>query len=326
MLNRARSALADKNPALSSKPISIASRFAIHSIYVRCYLLQNVAVLQVIPSSLMQKLDAEYLRGIRLCTNQVVTHAGDLKLSNADMLARFGVPTLTVLMERRVLSFFLKLATVDNSFVRASLAGSFSRLTLWHRTFHALNSLRECKMEVLDRLPIADQATVYDWATFAVNHCELRAALVKSHKRIAPMGDPKVFRGVPQARSTDGGNEQEVDQASQHPSADDQEQTPEGMAPVLSSDIVAGDSRPGTADVAGGDEPAADPLQCSHCNFRGKSNAGLQAHLRRSRQIFDLLSLRVATAECEACDLNFGTRWTVLEFPGPRRLQDLQAL
>eukprot|EP00971_Amphidinium_carterae_P191659 3803166-Amphidinium_carterae.2 len=66
MLSRARAALREKKPALRSKHIGLPSKVGIHAVYIRCHLLQNVAILQPFGQVQMQRLQAEYLRGLRL--------------------------------------------------------------------------------------------------------------------------------------------------------------------------------------------------------------------------------------------------------------------
>eukprot|EP00971_Amphidinium_carterae_P180966 3590313-Amphidinium_carterae.1 len=293
MLNRARAALSEKKRALTNQRISIASRarLAIYNVYVRCHFLQNIAVIQLFPKALMQKLEAEYLRGIRICTDQVVKFAGDVKLSTEAMLGKFGVPPLSALMERRSLSFFLKLATVDNIFVRSTVAGSFSSRSSWQRTFAALNSLKECQSIELRDLPPADENSVYAWATFAVNHRERWCAMAKNHKQRKPWNTDAGWHGVLRPGS-------ERVSASQEDNAEDQIDLD---AALLREDALVPSSLQSTpiaeithSAIDEAEDPAAqapeeDPLQCPHCNFRGKNNSGLQAHLRRSHKIFDPL-------------------------------------
>eukprot|EP00971_Amphidinium_carterae_P026853 529794-Amphidinium_carterae.1 len=287
MLSRARSALADKKAALSTRHISIASRLSLHSFYIRCHFLQTVCVLQLFPKSLMARLDAEYVKGLRVCTDQVVMHSGDVKLSNEDLLAKFCVPALLVLMERRSLAFFLKLATVA------------------HRTHLGTFQLQTTRR--------------FMWASFAVNHRDAWLVLVKAYKQPDKGGVRK--QGPPAASVA------EDKRACPYPSQEQeqaqlQEVTPEGIVPPSDIDRMASSPRPSSACQEAGlavHEPSADtapakaPFACLHCSYKGKSNAGLQAHLRRAHKIFDPLSIRVSSSTCAACDLGFGTRWRVLE-------------
>eukprot|EP00971_Amphidinium_carterae_P182653 3624746-Amphidinium_carterae.1 len=69
---------------------------------------------------------------------------------------------------------------------------------------------------------------------------------------------------------------------------------------------------------AGGQEEDVVPqpparFQCVNCEFFSRTNAGLQAHRRRSHNQHSDLSLRVSTTSCEACSLPFGKRWRVLD-------------
>eukprot|EP00971_Amphidinium_carterae_P205408 4076597-Amphidinium_carterae.1 len=76
------------------------------------------------------------------------------------------------------------------------------------------------------------------------------------------------------------------------------------------------DDRDDAAPIDGVGQEASDAqpcFQCTECDFTSRSNAGLQAHRRRSHNRHSDLSLRVSPTSCEACHLPFGKRWQVLD-------------
>eukprot|EP00971_Amphidinium_carterae_P248407 4931611-Amphidinium_carterae.1 len=293
MLYRSRAALKEKRPAMKSKHIGLKSRVCIHSVYVRCHLLQNIVVLQPFGQVQFEHLQSEFLKGLRLCADMEVTQDADTKFTNAQVLAKCEVLPLDVLMDRRALSFFLKLITVDHSMVRAAITASFERTSFWARMFAAINRLQGYHASALASLPRATQHTIGEWASFAIlDPCTWRS-LVKTYGKV-----PVV---VPH-RNAD---------AVYHP---------EQLQPALSERaadrdfvMVSSDDEAAVRDAAAVDAVDAVPFSCDLCTFIGKSFAGLQAHKRRSHNIHTPLSLRVTSPKCDCCDLNFGQRHRVLD-------------
>eukprot|EP00971_Amphidinium_carterae_P094815 1876225-Amphidinium_carterae.2 len=200
-------------------------------------------------------------------------------------MEKYKVPDLVTIMEKRVLIFFIRLATVDNELVRAALSATFAKQTLWTRLFEALNNLKHTLPVALGELPAASKSTVDQWTQFVVWDIGRWRALVKGYKGVSmPV--------------THGATHCDEDEAK---SDADQEVTPEtdGLAEGLAA-IIA-------------EEEELYKFACEDCAYKGKTNAALQAHRRRAHQAFSELSMRVRDAQCAACDLNFGLRTRVLD-------------
>eukprot|EP00971_Amphidinium_carterae_P265895 5274536-Amphidinium_carterae.2 len=291
MLSRARAALRDKKVALRSKSIGLKSRVGVHSIYVRCHLLQNVAILQPFQQGQLQRLQAEYLRGLRICAHMEVKHGDDFKYSNAQVLDKCNVPALSVLMDKRVLAFFAKLVVTDNILVRAAITVSFAEHSMWMRVTAALNNLLAYFPVALSALPAATRATLGVWAQYSILHSAHWRELVRTYGNPVRGGDAGTAAAgelvVPPAGAAPGPDGHGV-----HLAPDDDE------APAVPQDEVA-------APVV--------TFDCELCDYKGKTFTGLQAHRRRSHQIHTPLSLRIASPQCDCCDLNFGTRARILD-------------
>eukprot|EP00971_Amphidinium_carterae_P326199 6456865-Amphidinium_carterae.1 len=288
MLSRARAALREKKPALRSKHIGLKSRVGVHAVYVRCHFLQNVAILQPFGQVQMQRLQAEYLRGLRMCADMEVVRGDDSKYSNAQVLAKCKVPSLSILMDRRVLAFFAKIVTTDNALVRASLTASFEGHSMWMRIMGALNRMLAYFPLALGHLPAATRVTLGEWAQYSILYSDRWRDLVQSYGGI-DHGDAAPADGAAPdvLLAEDGGD----DVSDLLPDADYAQIAPH---PENAAGLVA-------------------TFDCDLCDYKGKTNSGLQAHRRRSHQIHPPLSLRVWAPKCACCDLNFGTRSRVLD-------------
>eukprot|EP00971_Amphidinium_carterae_P216565 4299041-Amphidinium_carterae.1 len=285
MICRCRSAVTSKKPALKTRRLKVATRLALYNCYARCHLLQNIAVLQPFTAAESKRVRAEYFRGLRICTDQVVEHSGVTKLSNAAIMEKYKVHDLETLMEKRVLTFFIRLATVDNELVRAALSATFAKQSLWTRVFQALNNLHRTVPTVLADLPVASKTTVDQWTQFVVWDIGRWKAIVKGYKGVSTT--------AANAETYYDDDEMQIDA--------DHEVTPEtdGLAEGLAAIIE--------------EEEDLYKFACDECAYRGKTNAALQAHRRRAHQAFSELSMRVKDATCVACDLNFGLRTRVLD-------------
>eukprot|EP00971_Amphidinium_carterae_P330959 6464269-Amphidinium_carterae.2 len=285
MVCRAKSAVTGKKPALQSRRLKTDTRLGIYNCYARCHLLQNIVVLQPFSANELKRIRAEYYRGIRLSTEQVVTHAGVKKLSNAGIRARYKVQDVATLMEKRVLMFFIKMAVVDNELVRAALSASFAHDTMWTRLFAALNKLRAAVPGNLTHLPAASPDSIDAWSQFVVGDIAGWKLMVRKYEGAAD--DAQDENADPEHVHVEASAELET--------APETDGLAEGLAAILE------------------EEEALLCFSCEDCSYKGKSNAALQAHRRRAHQAFSDLSARVRTATCDGCDLNFGLRTRVLD-------------
>eukprot|EP00971_Amphidinium_carterae_P193523 3840098-Amphidinium_carterae.1 len=303
MLSRSHAALKDKKPALRSKHLELKSRVCVHTVYVRCHLLQNVAVLQPFGQRQFERLQSEYMRGLRLCAGMETTKTTDHNYSNSQVLAKCSVPSLAVLMHKRALSFFLKLAATDHPMVRAALVASFDKCSFWTRIFEAINALRCFHSSMLSFLPIASRTSIGQWAEFAIHNSAAWHSLVKMYSK--PLGPPLSQLDAHQDQSR---QEQPSQDSGLFPPDDDT--APPGHEPVLISSDEEGPVQRSAAVLDAADIGA---FACDLCTYQGQSFRGLQAHRRRSHDIHTPLSMRVTSAKCDCCDLNFGLRHRVLD-------------
>eukprot|EP00971_Amphidinium_carterae_P000546 11051-Amphidinium_carterae.1 len=184
MLTRARSALADKKTVVANRRLTRKSRLGVHCTYIRGHLLQNVAVLQPFPAGLAAKLEAEYCKGLRVCTDQVVAFAGDHKMTTSAIMLQYDIPRLSVLMERRTLGGLFRLLVSDNLLVMAALSADASSRSCWKRIFSALNNLRAAKPGLLGHLPHAEMNTMDPWIEFIIHHDREWPAILKSYRGV----------------------------------------------------------------------------------------------------------------------------------------------
>eukprot|EP00971_Amphidinium_carterae_P042011 825388-Amphidinium_carterae.2 len=217
-----------------------------------------------------------------------VARSDDAKYSIAQVLAKCKVPSLMVLMDKRVLAFFAKIVTTDNALVRASLTASFEGHSMWMRVMGALNRMLAHFPIALGHLPAATSGTLGEWAQYSILHSDRWRELVRSYGG-ADHGDATAVDGV----------------------VPDMEHAEDGV------DVIIGpppDEDHGQMALHPENENGpAVTFDCDLCNYKGKTNSGLQAHRRRSHQIHPPLSLRVWSPKCACCDLNFGTRSRVLD-------------
>eukprot|EP00971_Amphidinium_carterae_P349589 6491093-Amphidinium_carterae.1 len=332
MLARSRAALTDKRAVLANKRLTKKSRLGVHCTYIRGHLLQNVAVLQPFPVGLLAKLEAEYQKGLRVCTDQVVAFAEDRKMTTKAIMMQHHLPHLSVLMERRTLGSLLRLLVSDNPLVMASLAADASSRSSWQRVFQALNNLRAAKPDLLGHLPRAAIDEMDPWIEFIVLHAREWPSILKSYHGIpVESDDPRDDVRV--------GSDAGYDWQGQHPEENDigvaaaDPEMPEPAVPVApafvpepvgaQSDVIAvsddDDLRPLTELVAppAVQQPVEHPVpprfHCDLCEFTSASYRGLQSHKRRAHNVHTPLSLRVAAPNCGACNLNFGTRARILD-------------
>eukprot|EP00971_Amphidinium_carterae_P164776 3266807-Amphidinium_carterae.1 len=195
MLGRSRRALAEKKPALRSNRLTTSTRISLHSCYVRGHLLQNVSVVQPFTKAEFTKLNAEYMRGLRVCVDGVIRHVQQDKVSNEELLRRHGLLPLEFLMEKRSVSLFPKLAISDNTYVRAPMSACFSKLTCWPRMFSALQRFQEVNSAVLGHLPRASSTTLTSWVEFAITRSGEWDTMAKA------------YRGVTHGHAEDGSSQ-----------------------------------------------------------------------------------------------------------------------
>eukprot|EP00971_Amphidinium_carterae_P214409 4255073-Amphidinium_carterae.3 len=99
MIARSRSAIKEKKLVLQSGRLTIPSRITLYTTYARGHLLQNVAVLQPLHHKLLDRLRAEYIRGLRVATGQQRTAVKHDTIPTAELLSTHKLATLEVLME-----------------------------------------------------------------------------------------------------------------------------------------------------------------------------------------------------------------------------------
>eukprot|EP00971_Amphidinium_carterae_P160458 3180841-Amphidinium_carterae.1 len=237
-------------------------------------------------------MNAAYMTGIRTCAGKI-SHSGTTHHDTDEaILSRFHLPTLDELLDRRRLTYFLRLVTVDCELVRACASAYFGPHSFWPDMFKALNRIRVSTSCLLE-LPPASADTVDTWAIYVIRHHEDWKTLVKKY-RFRPID------GVAPGNQDEAAHN--IDDASQlnAPAEVDSDDVPLAVLFDLPR-----------APPEGAEMPVAHA--CHLCEFIGKNHAGLVMHLRRKHNVQSDLSLRTATPECPSCNTNYGTRARVLD-------------
>eukprot|EP00971_Amphidinium_carterae_P212917 4225777-Amphidinium_carterae.2 len=282
MVSRTSVELHLKRRLLTSSSLDHKDRLMLFSIYILCHLLLNVAILPKFTAAQYDKLNAVFMRGVKMCVDRVSSGAEVFHDRHCSILSKFSFRDYQTFIDKRKLTFFLRLATVECDVIRSAAHLDFGKFSIWPPMFEALSRLRAC-VPALQELPEPCELSLGDWALFVVAHH------LEWKKWVHDFRGPPIHTSGPPLWTED-----DTVQPEPEPEAYDSEW--EDTAP-LSAVLSLGLSRPPALD-----QPAEYP--CSMCSFKGKSQAGLVMHQRRKHGLQSDLSLRTTSPVCPCCHSN----------------------
>eukprot|EP00971_Amphidinium_carterae_P154821 3069871-Amphidinium_carterae.1 len=101
------------------------------------------------------------------------------------LLSEHKLLTLQELLNRRRLTYFLRLATVDCAMVRACAGVYFGQYSFWPDLLTALNRLKEsslCLLSFLCLLAAVTSSTIDVWSRYVIMHHATWASMVKRYR------------------------------------------------------------------------------------------------------------------------------------------------
>eukprot|EP00971_Amphidinium_carterae_P342019 6481151-Amphidinium_carterae.1 len=230
------------------------------------------------------------MRGVKMCVDRVSSGAEVFHDKHYSILSRFSFCDYQSFIDKRKLTFFLRLATVECDVVRSAAYLDFGRLSIWPPMFDALSRLRAC-VPALQELPDPCELTLGDWIPYVVRHHQEWKKWVHDFK------GPNVA-GPSVATRLD--REEAIHEAHEAHDSEWEDTAPLSAVLSLGADAHA-------------DRDHAAEFPCSMCSFKGKSQAGLVMHQRRKHGVQCDLSLRTTSPACPCCNINCGRRARVLD-------------
>eukprot|EP00971_Amphidinium_carterae_P023966 472889-Amphidinium_carterae.1 len=225
-----------------------------------------------------------------MCVDRVSSGAEVFHDKHISILSKFAFRDYQTFIDKRKLTFFLRLATVECDVVRSAALLDFGKFSIWPSMFEALSRLR-ASMPALQELPEPCETTLGEWVAYVISHHLEWKKWVRE------------FRGPPTILEEPIWSE--ADKVEPNPEPEPYDSEWEDTAP-LSAVLSLGVGRSPARD-----QPAE--FLCSMCSFKGKSQAGLVMHQRRKHGIQSDLSLRTTSPVCPCCGSNCGRRARVLD-------------
>eukprot|EP00971_Amphidinium_carterae_P325897 6456441-Amphidinium_carterae.1 len=305
-LIKASASFKEKKRVLTSPQFPILTRLQLLRTYVVCHLLQNMAVAPTLPPKDYQRLRAAYVGFVRQVVGEKSNDHKRSSLTDEKLLEKFKVPSFLDLADRARLNFLRRLVIVDSTPLQALLAAVYSAGSFWTGALQSLKRLHACRLPALSALPEPAVDTIPAWLQFIVHHHSTWKAITAHIRSPDPAGSAKGLRQQSKQQPADlgSGNYGCLPPGS---SADD--------AQILDED--ADDSwvpgLPASSTATSMPPPLDAVFACSHCDFKGRSRAGLAMHARRKHGVHSDLATKVRSPLCPCCNLPFATRHRVLD-------------
>eukprot|EP00971_Amphidinium_carterae_P102627 2031534-Amphidinium_carterae.1 len=124
MVSRTLVELQLKRRLLTSSSLVHKDRLMLFSIYILCHLLLNVAILPKFTAAQYDKLNAVFMRGVKMCVDRVSSGAEVFHDRHSSILSKFSFRDYQTFIDKRKLTFFLRLTAS----MRASPPGTSGAL------------------------------------------------------------------------------------------------------------------------------------------------------------------------------------------------------